>query len=129
MCSLVGTFVNEKTIADDLGSCHSCDPVKERLEHNGRCPCCEVIYHFSIFSFIFRLFQQCKQCLGKQFDQCCECFGKCASLLYHVFGNVKYFLILTVGKNRKSLESFFFGLQRYLRLRLRSGLSALTFRA
>ena len=76
MCSLVGTFINEKTIADDLGSCHSCDPVKERLKHNGRCPCCEVIYHFSIFSFIFWLFQQCKQCLGKQFDQCCECFGK-----------------------------------------------------
>jgi len=58
MCSLVGTVMQ----GSDKGSCHSCDPVRERLVNSGRCPCCE----------------QCKMCLGDRFDECCECFGMCS---------------------------------------------------
>ena len=69
-------------------------------------------------------FQQCKQCLGKQFDQCCECFGKC---FYYVVGNVKYFLILTVGSKKCLRETrIIFGRQIFSDC---SGLSALTFRS
>ena len=123
MCSLVGTFINEKMIDDDLGSCHSCDPVKERLEHNGRCPCCEVIYH----SFSFQLRYFLSNVSNASANSSTSAASALVSAFIMLFGNVKYFLILTVGSKKCLRETrIIFGRQIFSDC---SGLSALTFRS
>ena len=82
----------------DLGSCNACDPIKERAQYNGKCPCCQV-GNFQILknSQISSAVPSVSETISKSAATVLvSTFSTVVFMATQRNGNAKYFLILTL---------------------------------